>query len=229
MDVAVWKYEQSLAEYRQMRVVQGWMYLSLESLAIVLMVPSAVAFLQDSPLSPHSVYLAATCLSQTWYMAILFSHYLCKLSEECFASKRYVQASIWLVSYSAMAARRCAYMFNALMSFQRYIAVAFPLKVERQITVTILGSTFLMLILNTPVNINEVVTVYLPHYGILKKEYYLYMVLRSCFAIISHTCDILVVLTYLLLSASFRKRFVALFSGAPCRTFAASDSRLSQS
>ncbi|XP_076460209.1 uncharacterized protein LOC143293170 [Babylonia areolata] len=298
-----------------------WLYLVLELLAVVLMVPSAVAFLQDPDLSAPSVYLAAICVAETWYMAVFFSHNLCKLSRKCFTSKGYVQVSIWTMSYSGMAARRCAHMFSGLLCLQRCIAIAFPLKArryrtvkglplvsavllsvtlhlyrplrltpvkisddkqerwtqgfstlflryrsvfesveqvtvfltmyvpmlvclisnclmlfalrrqkkmnnvdsrrtnassrsqaERQITRVILGSTFLMLMLNTPVNINEVVATHLPHYGILRREHFLYKVLRSCFSIINHSCDILVGMSYLVLSDSFRQRFLALFT-----------------
>ena len=52
-------------------------------------------------------------------------------------------------------------------------------------TVMIIGSTLLMLVLNTPVNLNEAVSTYSDTYGVMKKDHYLYLVLRGCLSIVS--------------------------------------------
>ena len=54
---------------------------------------------------------------------------LCKVRRECFTSLSYTQMSIWSVSYTGMVARRVAYVVNALVSVQRFVAIAFPLQV----------------------------------------------------------------------------------------------------
>ncbi|KAK7112940.1 hypothetical protein V1264_012314 [Littorina saxatilis] len=117
----------SSEEYQKVRTIQGWVYLGLESFALVLMSLSAAAFLQDRH-SPSNVYLAAICLAEAWYMLVLFTHYTCKLRKECFVSLTYTQISIWSVSYTGMSARRCVYVLNALVSVQRFVAVAFPIQ-----------------------------------------------------------------------------------------------------
>ncbi|XP_076460215.1 uncharacterized protein LOC143293145 [Babylonia areolata] len=315
-------------EFHRIWDIQSVFYLTLEPLALVLLTLSALAFLQDRKLASNC-YLAAVCLCEAWYMLMLFVHYLCRQHPDCWISLPYVQLSIWSVSYTGLSARRCVYILNGLVSFQRYIAVAFPLKVrsfrflhkarvsltlvfvttcllhlyrplqytpvlikddknqrwtqgfsplfkahkdtflaladlskyltiylpmlvcllsnclmiaglsrhkkalgmvsyragtgtrketdaakskvERQMTVTILTSTFLMVLLNSPININEAVSLYSHHYGMLDRDHYLYLVLRRCFSIVSQLCDILVTLTFLVLSTAFRRRFLALF------------------
>ena len=52
-------------------------------------------------------------------------------------------------------------------------------------TATILTSTFLTIFFNTPININEAVSLYTSDYGMVKKEHYLYILMRSYFSIMS--------------------------------------------
>ncbi|KAL8558390.1 hypothetical protein ACOMHN_019799 [Nucella lapillus] len=319
------------SEFLHIWEIQGWFFLSLEPIALVLLVLSAIAFLQDRHFASNC-YLAALCLFEAWYMLMLFVHYVCRQHPQCWVSRTYVHLSIWSVSFTAQSARRCVYTLNGFVSFQRYVAVAFPLKIrslrwlqrpmlplmtlallsfllhlyrplqyipvlikegererwtqgfssrfkenkdtfvaladvakyltiyipmlvcllsnclmilslsrhkkklskmnhggtqkeqeatkskaERQTTVTILTSTFLMVLLNTPININEAVSLYSEVYGMYKRDHYLYLVMRRCFSIISQACDIMVALTFLILSTAFRRRFFALFR--PVRHF----------
>nr|KAG5710420.1 hypothetical protein BaRGS_022238 [Batillaria attramentaria] len=313
----------SHAEYFRITKVTSWCVLVLEPLAIVLELLSMLVFLQDLQ-SPSNAYMAAICVAEAWYMLVIFIHNLSKLQPEWGGHLTYVQYSIWVVSYTGMLSRRAVYVLNMLVSLQRFVAIAFPLKAlsvrllrrpvvplvsvfimsallhlyrplrytpvtvqdshgeswtqgfsdlyratpapfdvmddlskyvtiyipmltclvvnilliaslvrhkrllanlntaqkpdiakekaERQMTMTILGSTFLVILFNSPININEAVAMYYPEYGILSREHYLYMALRNIFSVLSLMCDFLVVLSYLLLSAAFRGRFLRLFS-----------------
>ncbi|KAL8558398.1 hypothetical protein ACOMHN_019806 [Nucella lapillus] len=313
------------SEFHRIRNIQSWIFLTIEPILLVLMAMSAVTFLQDRHLASNC-YLAAICLWESWYLLWFLVNYSCRQRPLCYSARTYVAVNIWAVSYTAMAARRSVYLLNALISVQRFLAIAFPLKVrsyrwlqqprtslallslfcisthiyrplqytpvilkdgkgngwtqgfsslyqehrnafvviadvcryltvyapmlvclvanclmivalrrhnkgisiinqtntqkeqgankgksERQMTLTILTSTFLMLFFNTPANINEAVSTFSDNYGMLKQERYLYLVLRSGFSQVSQMCDFFIVLSYFLLSTAFRRRFFALF------------------
>ncbi|KAL8558397.1 hypothetical protein ACOMHN_019805 [Nucella lapillus] len=322
-------------EFRRISNGLSYFALTLEPIAMVLLTLSALAFLKDRHFVSNC-YLAAVCLFETWYILMLFSHYLVRQWPKVYSSRTFTQVSVWTVSYSALAARRCVYLLNGLVSLQRFLAIAFPLKfrrfrllqkpsiplvaiflftfllnlhrplqfsavpfkdgkskgwtigysdlfreqrqvflafadlsrylvlyipmlvalvsnclmlfalsrhnkdlskmndassqkeqdtnknkAERQMTVTILVSTFLMVLFNTPTNINEAVSMYSQHYGVVKRDHYLYIVVRTCFSLVSQLCDVLIALSYLVLSAAFRRRFFSLLTplrhALPCR------------
>ncbi|XP_059171654.1 uncharacterized protein LOC131952812 isoform X2 [Physella acuta] len=89
---------------------------------------------------------------------------------------------------------------------------------EMQANAVVLTSTFLFFIFSLPSNINHLVSFHLDTYGVKKKEHYLFQTLDGAFVVCQVLSDVVIFLSYVCASTSFRRRLIHIIGQLTCNS-----------
>ncbi|KAH9491751.1 hypothetical protein Btru_045709 [Bulinus truncatus] len=89
---------------------------------------------------------------------------------------------------------------------------------ENQINSAILVSTFFFFVFTLPSNVNQLVSFNLEHYGTNRKEHYLFQTLSGAFVVAQVLSDLVIFLSYICTSSSFRSHIFEFVSLASLRS-----------